>query len=199
LTKIKEFKLQLSEREDAVIFLKDFDNQVAKLRQSGFNKALDPDHLFKSFLLAALPASFESLIGGIVNDLESETYEGVYNKILNKSVLASSTTIHPTADFISAEKKMCPACKRIHFGPCALECPKSKKKHCGHYKCNITEKNNLNKEISTYSIFGTLILVSMFLYQTLLVISGLSHLQKGILVLLVNTEDYLLMVLEVYL
>ena len=65
-----------------LLYSKLFDEKKETLRQCGFDTALNPDDLFKTFLLASLPLSFESMIGGIVIN---ETYEQIYNKILKNS------------------------------------------------------------------------------------------------------------------
>jgi len=80
--------LRLKENEDVAEYLTKFEDKANELRQCGFDKDIKPEELFKLYLLASLPQSYESLIGGLVNDLELETYEEVYTKILNKSVFS---------------------------------------------------------------------------------------------------------------
>jgi len=148
-------KMKLNENENVEDYLKKFDEKKETLRQCGFDTALNPDDLFKTFLLASLPPSFESMVGGIVNDLQNETYEQIFNKILNKSILSNNSKIinplNASANLISTEKKLCTSCNRYHFGPCALECPKCKKKHYGHNKCNVsTKEERINKDVSNY-------------------------------------------------
>ena len=144
---LSEFtRLKLNENEDALEWLKSFNAKKEKLRQCGFDKSMNPDDFFKTYLLSALPSSYDSMVGGITNNLADETYEEIHNKVLNKIILTKSNqNQYPVANIISSEKKLCSSCKKNHFGPCATECPKCRKKHYGHFKCN-TVVNVINKE-----------------------------------------------------
>ena len=143
-------QLKLRENENVSDYLKNFDEKINNLRSCGFDKTIDSDHLFKTFLLASLPSSYESLVGGIVTDLDLETYEEVYNKILNKSVFSNPRPSYPVTNLTTVEKKLCHLCNRFHFGHCATECPRCKKPHYGHNKC-VSPVPVLNKNPSNYS------------------------------------------------